>query len=101
MRYVIAKTIEQAKLLEADPRVRDVCALVDTFTPGQRRFAWVLWRTPVLRWLLRPFIYRRFMNPYATIVFALAERTDPKPVAPPPAPEVPNGDAADIAVASG
>lgn len=98
MRYVMVTSILHAKQLEADPRVANVCMLVETFTRRQKIGAFLFWRVPVLRWFLRPILTRLFVNPYATLVFALndgAARPSVKPEAPAEAPEVPNGDASD------
>lgn len=91
MRYVIAKTIFHAQLLAEDPRVCSACMLFETFTPIQRTVAWLLWRTPVVRWLLRPVLRIWFCNPYSTMVFALR---DDRKTTPAPAQEVPTNEPA-------
>lgn len=102
MRYIIATSLRHAKQMEADPRVVSVTMLIETFTRRQRVFAWLFWRVPVLRLVLRPLLRRFFFNPFATLVFAFDDSYK-SPVAEEsaPAPEIPTGDAADAAVPDG
>jgi hypothetical protein len=76
MRFVIVHSLHQAKQLEADPRVADVCMLYETFTLWQKVGAFLCWRLPLIRYVTRLILRRWFFNPYSTLVFALREPSD-------------------------